>query len=49
MSEDQNIIIIICPHCEQNILIYKNEINCAIFRHAILKKNYIQLMCLMMP
>ena len=29
--------ILICPHCKDFILIKK--INCAIFRHGILKKN----------
>jgi hypothetical protein len=32
-------IIIICPHCIIPILIMKNEINCAIFRHGVLKKS----------
>jgi len=30
-------IIIICPHCLGQIQIYKNEINCSIFRHAVFK------------
>ncbi len=29
--------IVICPHCKNFVLIKK--INCAIFRHGILKKN----------
>lgn len=32
-----------CPHCEQLILIYKNEINCAIFRHGVMKSNLKQI------
>ncbi len=36
-------IIISCPHCQQQILIMKNEINCAIFRHGILKSNQQQI------
>lgn len=28
-----------CPHCNGTIIVKENEINCAIFRHAILKKN----------
>lgn len=28
-----------CPHCFQPIIIMKNEINCAIFRHGIFKQN----------
>jgi hypothetical protein len=38
MSENEYIIVV-CPHCDQRILIYKNEINCSIFRHAIQKSN----------
>ena len=31
------IIIVKCPHCFDMIIINKNEINCAIFRHGVLK------------
>ena len=30
-------IIVDCPHCQLPVLIMSNEINCAIFRHAIYK------------
>ena len=40
---DDEIIIITCPHCEDYILIYKKEINCAIFRHAINKNTFMQI------
>lgn len=30
-------IIVSCPNCNDSILIYNNEINCRIFRHAIYK------------
>jgi len=30
-------IYITCPHCDQQILIMSNEINCAIFRHGVFK------------
>lgn len=36
-------ICVYCPHCEQLILIYKNEINCAIFRHGVMKTNLKQI------
>jgi hypothetical protein len=36
-------IIVLCPHCNQEILIIENDINCAIFRHGILKKNFDQI------
>ena len=29
--------VIICPHCKEHVLI--EQINCAIFRHAVLKSN----------
>ena len=35
--------IILCPHCSAEILIFKNEIACAIFRHGIYKSNGQQL------
>ena len=31
-----------CPHCELEIIIYKNEINCGIFRHGVMKDSGIQ-------
>jgi len=34
-------IVVLCPHCESNILI--TEINCAIFRHGAYKENYNQM------
>lgn len=37
MSEEY--IIVNCPHCEDIIIIYKNEINCKIFRHGIYKNS----------
>lgn len=36
-------IIVICPHCELDILIMENEINCSIFRHGVYKKNFKQM------
>jgi len=32
-------IVIDCPHCKHSIIIYKNEINCRIFRHAVYKNS----------
>lgn len=31
-------IIITCPHCTELILIYRQDINCRIFRHAVYKQ-----------
>jgi len=36
-------ILVYCPHCNNLILIYKNEINCAIFRHGIMKSDLKQI------
>ena len=30
-------IFVSCPHCKEPILIYKKDINCAIFRHGTFK------------
>jgi hypothetical protein len=35
----ESIIITNCPHCTTLIVVNKEEINCAIFRHAVLKLN----------
>ena len=31
--------VIDCPHCGDKILLHTKEINCAIFRHGVLKSN----------
>jgi hypothetical protein len=36
-------IIIKCPHCNDEIFIFLNELNCKIFRHGIYKNNYQQI------
>lgn len=36
-------LYISCPHCSSLILIMKNEINCAIFRHGYFKSNFTQI------
>jgi len=40
MSENSSIIVI-CPHCNDSILI--EQLNCKIFRHGILKSNNTQI------
>jgi hypothetical protein len=35
-------IIVECPHCNGQIQIFKNEINCTIFRHAVFKNTFQQ-------
>lgn len=34
-----NSYIFTCPHCDGHIQVEKTKVNCAIFRHAIYKKN----------
>ena len=31
-----------CPNCDISIIVFKNELNCNIFRHAIFKDSYKQ-------
>jgi hypothetical protein len=31
----EDYIIVKCPHCDKQVIIKKNEINCAIFRHGV--------------
>ena len=42
---ENNFYIFRCPHeeCKQYIIVQKNELNCHIFRHGILKNNYEQI------
>jgi len=32
-----------CPYCKMYIIVYKNEINCKIFRCGYYKHNYVQI------
>jgi hypothetical protein len=43
MKQNEDFLQIECPHCLQQIIIMKNEINCAIFRHGVLKSNGVQM------
>ena len=43
MSNSSDIIELCCPHCSGQIIIYKNEINCGIFRHGIFKDSGLQI------
>ena len=43
LMEEENIIITSCPHCNDNIVIYKKDIKCAIFRHGVMKKTMKQM------
>lgn len=41
--QDQDKLIATCPHCQDLIIILKQELNCCIFRHAVLKENMTQI------
>lgn len=36
-------IIFNCPHCDQSILIYPDELNCRIFRCGVYRHTYINI------
>jgi len=38
-----NYIVVKCPHCNDDILIFLTELNCRIFRHGIYKSNFEQI------
>lgn len=31
-----------CPHCNEEVIVLRAEINCAIFRHGVIKHNFEQ-------
>lgn len=33
----------LCPHCLNDIMVYKTELNCRIFRHGIYRESYKQI------
>ena len=35
--------IFTCPYCEGTIIVHRNELNCRIFRHGVLKANQEQM------
>jgi len=43
MKDEEDFLQVECPHCSQQVIIMKNEINCAIFRHGVLKSNGVQM------
>ena len=36
-------IIVKCPHCSDEVILFKNEINCKIYRHGVYKENLKQI------
>ena len=39
-DENNGYYIFKCPYCDLNIQVIKTELNCLIFRHGILKKDF---------
>ncbi|MAV56626.1 MAG: hypothetical protein CMI79_03745 [Candidatus Pelagibacter sp.] len=38
IHKDMEDLVLECPHCNNIIIVNRKDINCAIFRHAILKE-----------
>jgi len=38
-NQTENIFEFNCPHCDSIVIVNFNEVNCQIFRHAVLKEN----------
>ena len=36
-------IVLPCPHCDMMILLNENDINCAIYRHAVYRSTFLQI------
>jgi len=43
ITRDSNILLFLCPHCNEQIIVLFHEVNCKIFRHGIMKSNYEQI------
>jgi|694.fasta_scaffold08321_13 hypothetical protein len=37
--QEENVFVFLCPNCDGTVIVHQSEINCQIFRHAILKDN----------
>ncbi len=42
-DEDAGVFIFTCPHCNDQVVVRIQEVNCKIFRHGIMKSNYQQM------
>jgi phage FluMu protein Com len=42
-EEQQDYVVVKCPHCKDVIMILKKEFNCRIFRHGYYKDNNVQM------
>lgn len=43
ITDEGKILIFSCPHCLEEVIVFENEINCTIFRHAVYKENMQQI------
>lgn len=41
--KDTDVLIFDCPHCQQQVVVRLQEVNCKIFRHGVMKTNYEQI------
>ena len=39
---NEDFYFFLCPHCKEEIIVKKDEMNCKIFRHAVYKHNFEQ-------
>lgn len=42
MDQEELYLIFQCPHCDELIIIMKDDLNCCIFRHAVYKDSFFQ-------
>jgi hypothetical protein len=43
VTKDVDVLIFLCPHCQQQVIVRIQETNCKIFRHGVMKSNYEQI------
>lgn len=43
IKEDGGFLLFDCPHCDEGVIVKKNQVNCTIFRHGVFKNNYKQM------
>jgi hypothetical protein len=42
-TEEGRLLLFLCPNCQDSIIVYENDINCKIFRHAVFKETMEQI------
>ena len=43
VTKDNDVLIFSCPHCQDQVIVRLQDVNCKIFRHGIKKSNYEQI------